>query len=93
MTGDQEGEGLVTLPLTADSAEKPADLVKDRAAELGLGPILEAPTSGSGSVSANPRVVADADCSKMDPGDPVDTITQGHSREEATLNDPWSQTK
>ena len=54
-------EGWKPLSLTKDNSEAIVVLFKDRAGQFGFDPIINVPSSGTGAVEANPRIVADVD--------------------------------
>ena len=59
-------EGWKPLSPTTDNSEAIADIFKDWANQFGFDPIINVPSSGTGAVESNPRIIAGVDYCNMD---------------------------
>ena len=71
-------EGWKPLSLTTDKSEAIADLFKDRAGQFGIDLIINVPSSGTGAVEVNPRIVAGVDCCNMDIDNTINILKEPH---------------
>ena len=71
-------EGWKPLSLTTDNSEAIADLFNDWAGQFGFNPIINVPSSGTGAVEENPRIVAGVDYCNMDLDDTINILKEPH---------------
>ena len=71
-------EGWRALSLTTDSSEPLANLIKDRARQFGLDPIMDVPTEGTGDCLTAPRTVGGRDYCAMDLSKFLNIIHEPH---------------
>ena len=66
------------IAIVTANAEKFTDLIEDRTTTYGYGSLVNIPTSGTGTVSALPRVVSGVDAWNADLKDRVNLLLQTH---------------
>ena len=71
-------EGWKPLSLTTDKSEATADLFKVRAGQFGFDPIINVPSSGTGAVGVNPRIVAGVNYCNMDLDNTINILKEPH---------------
>ena len=71
-------EGWKPLSLTTDNSKDIADLFKDRDGQFGFDLIISVPSSGTGAVEANPRIVYGVYYCNMDLDDTINILKEPH---------------
>jgi len=78
ITKTTEGWKKESTAATVDHADKVLDLFKDRAVQFGLDNIMNVPTSGTGKVEDNPRLILGKDQWNAELGTYINVLTSYH---------------
>ena len=78
VTKTTEGWKKESTSATVDHADKVLDLFKDRAVQFGLDNIMNVPTSGTGKVENNPRLILGKDQWNAELGTYINVLTSYH---------------